>query len=366
MSTDGMFTAIVCAYQRLNMLQEAVNAIREQSYGNLEIILINHGAIPIVREYLHEVETEDKRVKLLHFEKNVATVDDPAAYLDVCLNPALDMATGDYIWVQSDDDFMDSEYVEKMIALFVGNPDCITAAGIPVSVDINGDLLNKGPRTNNFRARYMPGHLLALDHLRGGNMFGAPGGIWTIRRDILARVGGFHRALETSHLFGIVPFGVTGFDEDAVFFWRRHKDQGNVVFNHLGRTGIDENIRLLTEWDIELRWQQFGAATANEVVSSIVKRHLRSASVWFGYHLIRGRISACRRILRDINSIGYRRDFWVRVPGGIWARRSDLWALLCFLPRTLVKVVLRSLFVLLPEHTNLPASLQRFRARVNR
>ena len=79
MSTNGMFTAIVCAYQRLNMLQDAVNAIREQSYENLEIILINHGAIPIVREYLHEVETAATRVQLLHFDTKVAPDADPAA-----------------------------------------------------------------------------------------------------------------------------------------------------------------------------------------------------------------------------------------------------------------------------------------------
>ncbi len=361
-----MFTAIVCAYQRLNMLQDAVNAIREQSYENLEIILINHGAIPIVREYLHEVETEDKRVQLLHFEKNVATNDDPAAYLDLCLNPALEMSTGDYIWVQSDDDYMDREYVQKMVALFEGNPNCITAAGIPVSVDMNGNLLKKGPRTNNFRPKYMAGHLLALDHLRGGNMFGAPGGIWTIKRDRLVSAGGFHRALETRHLYGIVPFGITGFDETAVFFWRRHKDQGNVVFNDLGRTGVDENINLLTEWDIELRWKQFGEDTANEVVSGIVNRHIRSTAIWFGYHLIRGRVAACRRILRDINSIGYRRDFWTKVPNGIWSRRRDLGDVLWLLPRMLVKRVLRCVFRLLPQHANIPSTLQRIRSRVNR
>ena len=134
----------------------------------------------------------------------------------------------------------------------------------------------------------------------------------------------------------------------------------------MGRTGVDENINLLTEWDIELRWKQFGEDTANEVVSGIVNRHIRSTAIWFGYHLIRGRVAACRRILRDINSIGYQSDFWTKVPNGIWSRRRDLGDVLWLLPRMLVKWVLRCAFRLLPRHANIPSTLQRIRSRVNR
>lgn len=43
-------------------------------------------------------------------------------------------------------------------------------------------------------------------------MYTAPGTIFTIKRDVLIQTGGFHRAMEDGHLYGIVPFGITGFD----------------------------------------------------------------------------------------------------------------------------------------------------------
>ena len=120
------------------------------------------------------------------------------------------------------------DYVERMVRLFEDNPDCTTAAGRYVSIyeddSVNKEELNN--RKTNFRPRYMPGHELALATLKrkdAGTIFSAPGTIFTLKRDVFLKYGGFHRAIEWSQLYGIVPFGVTGFDEDAIYYWRRHE-----------------------------------------------------------------------------------------------------------------------------------------------
>ena len=244
-----VFTAIVCTYNRPTLFKEAVAALRRQTYENLEIILINKGATPDTIKNLQEVEAADKRVKLVHFKDNVLSADDPAKYVGIYFNASLNIATGDYIWAQSDDDFMADDYTEKMMALFQENPECTTAAGLPVSIDIDGRINGTQYEHCNIRPRYTEGQKLAIDHIMGTQtMYTAPGTIFTIKRDVLIQTGGFHRAMEDSHLYGIVPFGITGFDSSALFYWRHHSDQYSKKATTSGHIGVFEVYSLLKDW----------------------------------------------------------------------------------------------------------------------
>ena len=297
--SDHVFTIIMDTYYRPTLLKEAVEALFRQTYDNLEIILVNNGATPETIEYLHEVAALDQRVKLVHFKENQFSFDEPLKMIRVCFNAGLEVATGDYVWYQSDDDIIADDYAEKMIALFKGNPDCITAAGLPVSVDINGNVRKDMVRSENFRPRYMSGHLMALDSLRKGKMFSAPGTIFTIKREVLVKAGGYHSMVELSQLYGIVPFGVTGFDETAILYWRRHPGQLNKMLNKRGHVFAPLEISLLRDWQIEKRWQVFGRDVAREVVTTITKNIWTGPALWFYINLFFLRARASLRIIRQ-------------------------------------------------------------------
>ena len=66
-------------------------------------------------------------------------------------------------------------------------------------------------------------------------MFSAPGTIFSFRKDALIKYGGFHRSPELGQLYGIVPFGVTGFDEEAIFYPRSTPD--NLIKNCIKEVG---------------------------------------------------------------------------------------------------------------------------------
>jgi glycosyltransferase involved in cell wall biosynthesis len=308
----SVFTAIIDTFNRPAMLKQAVDALRRQTHRDLEIILVDNAATPETIDYLLAVAREDSRVKLVRFSENQYSPSDPTRMLDTCLNAALREATGDYVWYQADDDLVADDYAEKMARLFEEEADCATAAGLPVPIDASGRRLNS--RRTNRRPRYMPGFELALRHLRGDrDTFSAPGSIFTIRRQALLRAGGYHRALELSHLYGIVPFGTTGFDETALFYWRRHDGQLNKSLSASGWLAVDETRALMRDWDLERRWlEAFGDAHARELTRGVEHELERTCGKWLINNALSLRAAACGRILGKM---------WTR--GGFWRHATS-------------------------------------------
>ena len=358
--SDHVFTIIMDTYYRPAMLKEAVEALFRQTYDNLEIILVNNGATSETVEYLHEVDALDKRVKLVHFKENQFSFDDPLKMIRVCCNAGLEVATGDYVWYQADDDIIADDYAEKMVALFKENPDCITAAGLPVSIDVNGDLIKAEVRHQNFRPRYIRGHLMVLDVLRKGKMFGAPGTIFTIKREVLVKAGGYHPTLEISQLYGIVPFGITGFDETAIFYWRRHEGQLNKILSASGKVFVDDTISLLRDWEIEKRWQMFGKDVAKEIVLDITKNSCKSPAFEFCKSLSFLRLRVSFRIMREMWKYPY---FWYLVSIVPFKQPEKIFVNPI---KRMCKVVIRGIFKYFPGLTNATPRFARLYNRVNR
>ena len=305
-------------YYRPAMLKNAYEAIASQTYEKLEIILINNGATPETIEYLNEVNSKDKRVKLINYTENQFSWDEPTKMIRVCLNDALNQSCGDLIWYQADDDYIASDYIERMVLLFEGNSECITAAGLPIGVEKNGEII-EGIRVTNYRPRYMPGHVLATDTLnhhssRNSTMFGAPGTIFTIKKEFLLKAGGFHPALEISQLYGIVPFGVTGFDEEALFYWRKHDSQLNKILDEKGKKPFGNLDNLLRDWDIESNWQQINSDTAKYVVKKLQNNHCKECAAWFVSYFYRLKIIHSMRIVKiKGNQINFWKEVLVKI-----------------------------------------------------
>ena len=268
---SSIFTIHIDVFYKLPLFREAIKAIQEQTYQNLEIIISNNGADQEITDFISETKTSDKRVKVIEYEENIFSYDDPMRYFYVLHNDALKIAEGDYIFYQSYDDLMSLDYVERMVKLFKENTECTSAAGLTVSIDSQGNIAQEElyERSTNLRPRYMPGHEMVLDYLnpKGGKMFAAPGTILSLRKDALIKYGGFHRSIDLCHLFGLVPFGITGFDEEAIFYWRRHEGQTNKEMFQRGWSGTKEDYSLLNDFNIRERWEVFGEDVAYYVVS---------------------------------------------------------------------------------------------------
>ena len=175
---SSKFTIHIDVFFNLPFFKEAITAIQNQTYQNLEIIISNNAADQEITDFIIETQKADKRVKVLTYEKNIFSYDDPCVANDVLNNNALKIAEGKYLFRQSYDDILALDYIERMARLFNENTECITAAGLPIKIDIKGrvipgEIRERSKRLYNLRPRYMPGHELALDYLdpKGGKMF---------------------------------------------------------------------------------------------------------------------------------------------------------------------------------------------------
>jgi len=112
-----MFTVITIAYRRLPLLKKTIESVINQTYKDIELIIVNNGAEEDVISYINDIKDQDKRVQIINYEKNIFSWDDLELYFSVCCNDALKAAKGDYIFFTSFDDPMYTDPGPKAAAL---------------------------------------------------------------------------------------------------------------------------------------------------------------------------------------------------------------------------------------------------------
>lgn len=99
---------IVPVYKVEQYLEPCVNSIINQTYSNLEIILVDDGSPDTCPKLCEKLRDRDKRIKVIH-KKNGGLSD--------ARNCGLKDCTGEYVLYVDSDDIIDSDLVEKLVSL---------------------------------------------------------------------------------------------------------------------------------------------------------------------------------------------------------------------------------------------------------
>lgn len=97
---EKKISVIIPVYKVEEYLKRCLDSVCNQSYKNLEIILIDDGSTDNSGMICDEYARRDNRIKVLH-KKNDG--------VSAARNTGLDLATGDYIAFADSDDFLDSD-----------------------------------------------------------------------------------------------------------------------------------------------------------------------------------------------------------------------------------------------------------------
>ena len=112
---DPLISVIVPIYKVEDYLKRCVESIRNQTYKNLEIILVDDGSPDHCGEICDGYKKIDERVRVIH--KSNGGLSDAR-------NAGLDIMTGEYVTCIDSDDFVSKYYVENLyIAIKEGNCD---------------------------------------------------------------------------------------------------------------------------------------------------------------------------------------------------------------------------------------------------
>lgn len=100
-----LISVIIPVYKVEKFLEKCVNSVLEQTYKNLEVILVDDGSPDGCPALCDELAKKDKRIKVIH-KKNGG--------VSSARNSALDEAKGKYVCFVDSDDYIEPTYAEDL------------------------------------------------------------------------------------------------------------------------------------------------------------------------------------------------------------------------------------------------------------
>lgn len=155
-----MISVIIPVYKAELFLERCVSSVLNQTYRDIELILVNDGSPDNCGRMCDEYVLKDNRVRVIH-KKNGG--------VSTARNAGLDIAKGDYITFVDSDDYIDACMYEKMMAIAqrydcdVVMCDCVKEYGthnLVYSHPIRSGFYN----AEQLRREYYP-HLLMMENV---------------------------------------------------------------------------------------------------------------------------------------------------------------------------------------------------------
>lgn len=109
---DCLVSVIVPIYNVENFVSKCIKSICEQTYRNIEIILVDDGSTDNSGTICDEYGKKDTRIKVIH-KKN--------AGVSVARNVGINNSMGDYICFVDGDDYVMPDYIEYMMEQIIKN-----------------------------------------------------------------------------------------------------------------------------------------------------------------------------------------------------------------------------------------------------
>jgi len=114
MNLQNKVSILIPVYNRENLIEETVQSALNQTYKNIEIIIVDNQSIDKTWEVMQKLAFQDDRIKIFQNDKNMG----PVRNWKRCI----DEATGDYGKILWSDDLIAPEFLENTVH-FLENKD---------------------------------------------------------------------------------------------------------------------------------------------------------------------------------------------------------------------------------------------------
>lgn len=135
-------SVIVAVYNTEKYVERCLNSLLNQTYQNLEIIVVEDGSIDNSKKVLKKY-ADNKKIKIIYNKKNCG--------LSCSRNVGLENATGDYIGYIDSDDYVDLDYYEKLMQAIIKNKADIAICDMKiVDEETNTEVISKCCNSEEF------------------------------------------------------------------------------------------------------------------------------------------------------------------------------------------------------------------------
>lgn len=140
-----LISVIMPIYNVEKYLERSVNSIRNQTYRNLEIILVDDGSTDASAKMCDDFATLDSRILVIH---------KPNGGSSSARNVGIVMAKGDYIGFCDSDDYIEPDMYEGLLKIFMQHEDAKMAQIMTNILTEEGELV-QGPYKNSGKVNYL-------------------------------------------------------------------------------------------------------------------------------------------------------------------------------------------------------------------
>lgn len=116
---DGMISVIVPVYMVEDELDRCIQSILNQTYSNIEVILVDDGSKDDCPQMCDDYARRDKRVVVIHKENGG---------LSSARNAGLRIATGEYVLYVDSDDYIELDACERFMTVMSDDVDFVVGA----------------------------------------------------------------------------------------------------------------------------------------------------------------------------------------------------------------------------------------------
>jgi len=124
-------------HNRLALLKRALHSVQNQTYENIEIVVVDDGSTDGTTEFLKNASSQDSRVKYIRHDKPKGA--------NAARNTAILNATGEYITGLDDDDEMMPNRIEEFLKNY--DPKYAFICARSIQVDNNGNFIAYYPES---------------------------------------------------------------------------------------------------------------------------------------------------------------------------------------------------------------------------
>jgi len=216
-SSNELVSVIIPSYNRAAYIEAAINSALDQTYGSVEVVVVDDGSTDGSYEKLQQWEERGKLVLLTHPERRNRGQ-------SASINLGIQQATGSYIAILDSDDMFAKEKLADQVAFLEANPETGMVYGQGHAVDADGNFLFKVPGDGH-QELSDPNRLL-LDcymALPGGSL---------VRRSVFEKAGLFEESFRAGqdHDMAIRIMEATkcAYLPKLAFYYRKHDDSISV------------------------------------------------------------------------------------------------------------------------------------------